>query len=195
MSSIRSGWWRLLAAALAIVALSLVVACDGEGEDEPAPEHGGSIEVVDARARFTTGDFGAVYFEVHAEGLEDTLVGASAGIAGDTQLHTVVSDGGTSSMQRVEGIPIDAGGHITLEPGGYHVMLLGVEEVPEVGSTFELVLEFERAGRVTVTVEVEAFGGGDASMDHGEMDHGDMEGEMDDDMDGEDGHGEDGHHE
>lgn len=166
VAGVRAGWWRLLAAALAVVALTLVLACDGEDEDEPAPEHGGSIDVVDARARFTTGYFGAVYFEIHAEGLEDTLVSASAEIADDTQLHTVVTEGASSSMQPVEGIPIDAGGHITLEPGGYHVMLLGVDEVPEVGSTFELVLEFERAGRVTVTVEVEAFGGEDPRTDH-----------------------------
>ncbi len=183
----RSSWWGLLAAALTVVAFTLVLACGGEDEEEPPPEHGGSIEVVDARARFTTGDFGAVYFEVHAEGLEDTLVSASAGIADDTQLHTVVTEGASSSMQQVEGIPIDAGGHITLEPGGYHVMLLGVDEVPEVGSTFELVLEFERAGRITVTVEVEAFGGGDAGMDHDGMDHGDM----DEDIEGESEEGND----
>lgn len=176
----RTGWWRLLAVALMVVAFTVLVACGDE-----KPEHGGSIEVVDARARFTTGDFGAVYFEVHAEGLEDTLLGASAEIADDTQLHTVVSDGGSSSMQQVEGgIPIDAGGHITLQPGGYHVMLLGVEEVPEAGSTFEMVLEFERAGRMTVTVEVEAFGEDDAGMDHGDME----DGEMDEGMEGEEGH-------
>ena len=181
----RTGWWRFLAGALAVVAFTLVVACDGEDEEESG--HAGSIEVVDARARFTTGDVGAVYFEVHAEGVEDTLVGASAAIADDTQLHTVVTDGATSSMQRVEGIPVDAGGHIVLEPGGYHVMLLGVEEIPDVGSTFDLVLEFENAGRVTVTVEVQAFG--DGRMDHGEMDHDTMDGgEMDEAAEGEDGH-------
>ena len=170
---VGAGWLRPFAAALAVVAFPLVVACDGEDEEEP--EHGGSIEVVDARARFTTGDFGAVYFEVHSEGLEDTLLSASAKIADDTQLHAVVTEGASSSMQRVEGgIPIDAGGHITLQPGGYHVMLLGVEEIPEVGSTFELVIEFERAGRVTVTVEVEAFGGG-AGMDHEDGENGEMD--------------------
>ena len=151
------------------------VACDDEDDEEP--RHGGSIEVVDARARFTTGDVGAVYFEVHAEAVDDTLLSASTSIADDTQLHTVVTGGSTSSMQQVEeGIPIEAGGHIVLEPGGYHVMLLGVAEIPEVGSTFELVLEFERAGRMTVTVEVEAFGRNNAGMGHDEMDE-DVEGE------------------
>lgn len=175
-SIVGTGWLRCFAAALATVAFTLAVACGGD-EAEPAPEHGGSIEVIDARARFTTGDVGAVYFEVHAEGLDDTLVSASAEIADDTQLHTVVTEGATSSMQRVEGIPIDAGGHITLQPGGYHVMLLGVEAIPEVGSTFEVVLEFERAGRVTVTVEVEAFGGDDPGMDHEDMGNDEMDGE------------------
>ena len=38
-------------------------------------------------------------------------------------------------------------------------MLLGVAEVPEPGAAFEVTLEFERAGRIAVTVTVEAFGG------------------------------------
>lgn len=139
---------RLLAGALA---LALVAACGG-GDS-------GGIVVTNARAHFTTTDVGAVYFDVRATGAGDTLLAASAGIADDAQLHEIATDGGNAMMRAVEGgIPVDPGDGVSLRPGGYHVMLLGVAEIPAAGETFALTLEFERAGRMTVTVEVLPFG-------------------------------------
>lgn len=145
------------AARLAFAALSLslcaTVACGGDGGDS------GGIVITNARARFTTTDVGAVYLDIRATGGGDTLIAASADIADDTQLHEIATDGGNAMMRAVEGgIPVEPGGGVSLRPGGYHVMLLGVGEIPEVGETFALTLEFERAGRMTVTVEVAAFG-------------------------------------
>lgn len=138
---------RLLAGALA---LALVAAC---GDDS------GGIAVTNARAQFTTTDVGAVYFDVRATGAGDTLIAASAAIADDAQLHEIATDGGNAMMRAVEGgIPVEPDGGLSLRPGGYHVMLLGVAAIPEVGETFALTLEFERAGRMTVTVEVVPFG-------------------------------------
>ncbi|MCY3504764.1 MAG: copper chaperone PCu(A)C [Chloroflexi bacterium] len=169
MTSPLRAWWRLAAAALAVLAVGTFVACD----DEDDGDAGGSIEISNARARFTTTDVGAVYFDIRSTGPGDRLVSASAEIAADTQVHEIVSEGGSSMMRPVEGgIPIDPGGHVSLQPGGYHVMVLGVSEIPEPGATFEVVLEFERAGRMTITVHVQEFGDDDGDMDHEEgMDH------------------------
>ena len=158
----RRSWWRLLPAVLTVV-VGLLVACDDD-------DHSTSIAITNARAQFTTTDLGAVYFDIETSGVGDVLVAASSGIAADTQIHEVVTEGSSAMMRPVEdGIPIDAGGRVSLEPGGYHVMLLGIEEIPEVGSTFELVLEFERAGRVSITVHVQEFGGEDAGTDQSDM--------------------------
>ncbi len=168
MTSPSRAWWRLAAAALGVLAVGISVACDDANDGDA----GGSIEVSNARARFTTTDVGAVYFDIRSTGPGDRLVGASAEIAADTQVHEIVSEGGSSMMRPVEGgIPIDPGGHVSLEPGGYHVMVLGVHEIPEPGTTFEVVLEFETAGRMTITVHVQEFGDGNGDVDHGEMDH------------------------
>lgn len=168
MTSPSRAWWRLAAAALAVLALGTFAACD----DEDDGDAGGSIEVSNARARFTTTDVGAVYFDIRSTGRGDRLVGASAEIAADTQVHEIVSEGGSSMMRPVEGgIPIDPGGYVSLEPGGYHVMVLGVDEIPEPGTTFEVVLEFETAGRITIAVHVQEFGDANGDMDHGETDH------------------------
>ncbi len=161
----RWGWRLIAAAGLAVVAMGFVIAC-GNGEDERE----GSIEISNARARFTTTDIGAVYFDIRSVGADDALVAASADIADDVQIHEVVTEGGRAMMRPVEGgIAVAADGRVVLEPGGYHVMLLGVSEVPEPGATFSLVLEFENAGRMTITVPVHEFGGEDDGMGQGSM--------------------------
>lgn len=143
---------RLLTAGLAALACALLAACEVEDAR--------SIEITNARARFTTTDVGAVYFDITAEGADDRLLAASTDIAAEVQIHEVVSEGGSSMMRPVaDGIAVEAGGSVSLEPGGYHLMLLGVAEVPEPGTTFGLTLQFERMGRITITVTVEALGG------------------------------------
>ena len=159
----RNSGWRFRAAALTVLVVALPLACDDGAEDGSA----GSIEVSNARAQFTTTDLGAVYVDLRSTGAGDVLLAAYAEIADDTQIHEVVVEGSSAMMREVDdGIVIDPGGHVSLQPGGYHVMLLGVEEIPEIGSTFEVVLEFERAGRMNVTVHVQEFGGDGGSVDH-----------------------------
>ena len=138
----------------ALVALVLcagaLAACGDDGD--------GGVVIDNARARFTTTDLGAVYFDVRVTGAGDALMAASAEIADDAQLHEIATVDGSAMMREVAGgIPIAPGGSVSLRPGGYHVMLLGVAEVPAPGETFALTLEFARAGRVTVDVAVEAF--------------------------------------
>ena len=140
------------AALAALVLCAGALAACGDDGDEPA------VVIDNARARFTTTDLGAVYFDVRVTGAGDALVAAAAEIADDAQLHEIATVDGSAMMREVAGgIPIAPGGSVSLRPGGYHVMLLGVAEVPAPGETFALTLEFERAGRVTVDVAVEAF--------------------------------------
>ena len=191
----RHALW--LVAALTVPAIGLFVACDDDNGADSGGD-GGSIEISNARAQFTTTDLGALYFDISNKGVGDILLGASAEIADDTQVHEVVTEGASAMMRPVEdGIAIDPGGTLTFEPGGYHVMLLGVDEIPEVGSTFEVVLEFERAGRMTITVHVQEFGGDSGGMDHGSTDGEGMDegAGHDDDGDGEKTDGEGAEHE
>ena len=58
------------------------------------------------------------------------------------------------TMQPVDSIELPAGEEVSLEPGGYHIMLLDLVAPLEVGDTFDIVLTFENAGEVTVTAEV-----------------------------------------
>jgi copper(I)-binding protein len=57
-------------------------------------------------------------------------------------------------MRAVPELEVPAGATIRFEPGGLHVMLIGLREPLVAGQLFTLQLEFEHAGRHSVPVEV-----------------------------------------
>jgi len=58
------------------------------------------------------------------------------------------------SMKPVDSIPVPANGMQELKPGGYHLMLIQLKEVPKKGDTVSLVLNFKHAGRMEVDAKV-----------------------------------------
>ena len=65
--------------------------------------------------------------------------------------------GGEMAMtmqEMADGLPLPGGETVSLEPGGYHIMLLDLVEPLEIDQEFELTLDFENADDVTVTVTV-----------------------------------------
>jgi len=56
-------------------------------------------------------------------------------------------------MGEVESVEIPAGGELVLEPGGYHLMLMGVGPLVE-GDILDLTLSFDDAGSVQVRAPV-----------------------------------------
>jgi len=99
---------------------------------------------------------GAVFMRLVNDGPEaDRLLGGQTGVAAVVEIHESVMEGEVMRMRMLpRGLEIPAGGEVTLQPGGYHVMLIGVRDDLEPGRRFALDLEFERAGTVTVEVEV-----------------------------------------
>ncbi|MCU0259634.1 MAG: copper chaperone PCu(A)C [Ilumatobacteraceae bacterium] len=61
---------------------------------------------------------------------------------------------GAMVMQQIPFLELPADETVSLEPGGYHVMLLQLAEPLEVGDTFDATLVFESADPVVVSVEV-----------------------------------------
>ena len=89
------------------------------------------------------------------------------------EVHTTEMDGDIARMIHLEdGIEIPAGETVVLQPGGFHVMFMGLGGDPfEVGEEVPATLVFENAGRVEVVFGVEARSGNGA-MNHGAMGHG-----------------------
>ncbi|WP_374928623.1 copper chaperone PCu(A)C [Kytococcus sedentarius] len=86
------------------------------------------------------------------------LVSGSTEVAKSVELHEV-ADG---QMQEVEkGMTVPAGEILTLEPGGLHIMLMGVSEPIVAGDEVTLTLEDAEGGTHEFTVPARTFDGGD----------------------------------
>ena len=105
-------------------------------------------------------DGAVVYLTVVNSGSSpDALVGLSTPIAKAIHLHTMGAMPGMMTMQSVAAIPIPAHSTVQLKPMGAHAMIAGLVQPLSAGQTFPLSLRFERAGVVTVTVQVQGLGG------------------------------------
>ena len=100
---------------------------------------------------------GAGYLTVSNTGAnDDRLLAVSADFPRIT-LHGTEVDNDIATMRAQDGIPIAAGETVTLEPGGYHVMFMGLDGDPfEVGEEIPATLTFENAGDIAVIFKVEA---------------------------------------
>lgn len=108
-----------------------------------------------SRATIGAGRPAVFYVEVANAGAEDdALVGIRTPAAAMPMLHETVVTDGVASMPHATRIPVPAGATVELAPGGYHGMLMGLTAALAEGDRFPATLTFERAGDVTVDVEV-----------------------------------------
>lgn len=139
----------------------------------------GDISIKDAFARATAGKakVGISFMMIKNEGEADRLIAVSAPVSKTAELHTHIMDGDIMRMREIEGgIEIPAGGSVMLKPGGNHVMLMGLTQQLKKGESFPLEITFEKAGKISVTVDVASIGAKTApGMDHSKMDHSKMD--------------------
>lgn len=88
----------------------------------------------------------------------DKLLSASSPAAGRLELHTHIRDGDVMRMRPVADIPVPANGEVTLQPGGLHLMLIGLTQPMNAGQSIPVTLRFERTGEVTIQLAVQAAG-------------------------------------
>lgn len=102
-----------------------------------------------------TGAVGAVYLTIRNSGsAPDRLIKASSAIAKNVELHTMLLNDGVMEMRPVEAIDVPASGEVALKPGGFHVMPIGLNKALTPGETFDVTLQFEKAGSVTVQASI-----------------------------------------
>lgn len=110
----------------------------------------------------------------------DRLVSGSADIAGKVEIHEMSINNGVMKMRPLDkGLAIEPGKTVTLMPGSYHIMLMDLKGPLKQGDKVPMTLQFEKAGKVQVTLDVEGVGakapgdtgGSMMKMDHGTMDH------------------------
>ncbi|MGP1397916.1 MAG: copper chaperone PCu(A)C [Inquilinaceae bacterium] len=157
--------------AAAVAALTAVVALTAPAHDYRA----GDIRIDHpwSRATAPTAQTGAGFLVMANEGQEDDrLLSATADVAEKVELHrTEAVDGVMRMRPQTDGIPVPAGESVTLEPGGFHIMLIGLKEPLVEGSSVPITLTFERAGEVAVDLTVESIGARSAGTDGGASHH------------------------
>ncbi|HEX9770459.1 MAG TPA: copper chaperone PCu(A)C [Kiloniellales bacterium] len=171
------GTWTLIAGALAALMLTTLARAHDTQQ--------GGLRVHEpwARATIGVGKTAAAYLTVINQGtVADRLIGIATPVAESAMLHTsVMGEDGVMKMRPVAAIEVPAGGEVKLEPGGLHIMLMGVHEPLKAGKHFPLTLSFERAGEFEVTVPIADIAA--VSSDHGGDSH---ESEETDDADAQD---------
>jgi copper(I)-binding protein len=116
----------------------------------------GDLAVTDPWSRPTppVASVGAVYFSItNGSHKADRLLSISTPIARQVELHETRSVQGTMQMRPVEALECPPG-LTKIEPGGLHVMLLGLTHPLTAGTEFPLTLRFRDAGSLTVQVVV-----------------------------------------
>ncbi len=142
----------------------------------PAPAHDyrfADLEIVHpwARATAVLARTGAGYLTLANQGAElDHLLGVATPRARKARLHSHIVADGIVKMRPVKAIEISPGDPAVLQPGGFHIMLMGLEAPLEAGTAFPLTLSFEKAGANEVEIRVENAGATRPSH-HGEGDH------------------------
>ncbi|GAB2865107.1 copper chaperone PCu(A)C [Nocardioides pacificus] len=187
---------RVLGVPLAVLALTLGATACGDDDatstgpatssaaatpaDSSADASATEVTVEDPWVRATTDaddtTMTGAFMLLRNGGAEDaTLVSATSPVAKMVQLHEMVMKDGAMAMAEVEdGIVITAGRGKVLEPGGYHVMLMGLTQELAAGDEVELTLELSDGTSIDVTAPVKEFTeeeGHYHSPDQGEHSH------------------------
>lgn len=118
-----------------------------------APAEAGKVEVTGAWVRASefsdhAGGMTGVFMEItNNTDKAVTLIGGTSDIAPMVETHQVV-DGVMSKKEG--GIEIKPGETVVLEPGGLHVMLMGLTEAIVVGTKVNLTLKFDGAADIVL---------------------------------------------
>lgn len=144
------------------LSLWLLASCRGDSHDrtgEPVEPVAARITVEAPRAQMMPG-MGAVYLTIHNPAdTADHLLSVETPWATVAEIHESLDDDGVVRMvAHPEGFEIPAGSTLELAPGGKHIMLMQVRELPAETSHLPLTLHFREAGAVEIEAPMTALG-------------------------------------
>ena len=161
--------------------LSYFLAAPARAEEVKA----GDLVITQAWSRATPGGAKVAggYLTIENKGsAPDRLIGGSADVADKVQVHEMATSNGVMTMRPLDkGLSIEPGKTVKLAPGGHHLMLLGLKSPLKQGDKVPVTLEFEKAGKVKLSLDVHGVGAqapAGAANDGGNMDMKKMPGGM-----------------
>lgn len=146
-----------------IQGLKSIVATGGLVVCVATPAHADAangVTVRDAWSRATPPGItiGVAYFVIDNRGPDDRLLRVSSPIAKHAELHVSTLDDGVMKMLPLEAADVGRRAIVKFEPGGKHVMFLGLQRPLKGGDRFPLTLSFEKSGSVRTMVRVFGVG-------------------------------------
>ena len=97
----------------------------------------------------------SAFMKVTNHGLKaDKLMTATTSSAKKTELHSHINDDGVMRMRKVKFINIPMHGQAILQPGSYHIMMMGLKGPLNEGSIAIIRLHFARSGNIAVPFPV-----------------------------------------
>jgi hypothetical protein len=150
---------KQLSRILALTAVAItVLAAPARAEDVKA----GDLVITQAWTRATPNGakIGGGYVTIENKGTTpDRLVGGAGDIAGKVEIHEMAMDNGVMKMRQLDkGLVIEPGKTVKFAPGGYHLMLQELKGPFKQGDKVPVTLQFEKAGKVAVSLDVQGVG-------------------------------------
>jgi copper(I)-binding protein len=122
----------------------------------------GSIQISQPWARATPkgASSGAAYMTVLNSGTAaQRLSCVSSDAAAECQIHEMTMDGGVMKMRPVQGgLEVKPGETVTLKPGGFHIMLVGLKQPLQAGKLLDATFKVEGGDTVQVEFPIAAIG-------------------------------------
>jgi copper(I)-binding protein len=100
-----------------------------------------------ARATVPGQPVSGAYFDITAKADAKLTKVVAGGNVGSAEVHEMKMDKGMMSMRPIAALPLPAGKTVTLQPNGYHVMLMDLKGPLKAGDKVPLVLTVEAGGK------------------------------------------------
>lgn len=128
-----------------------------------------NVSVTDAWARATMPgqQVSGAYLQIKSD-VDARLLSVSSPAVPRVEMHEMKMDGDVMRMREVKAIDLPKGQTVTLEPGGFHLMLMNLKKPIAAGDVIPFTLMVESGGKKQ-SIEVKAVAratGGGAGMQH-----------------------------
>ena len=140
---------RMISAA--ILSLALAAAAHA-AEVKAGPLALGNLEIRSAPKGVPT--TGAYLTIANTGKAADKLLSVDCACAAAAMMHKSENKGGIASMSMLTAVDIPAGGKVTFQEGGLHIMLVGLKAPLKQGGVQMMTLTFQRAGPVKAAFSV-----------------------------------------
>ena len=123
-----------------------------------------NLSVTDAWVRATVPGqpVSGAYLRIQSDA-DARLIGVSSSVVPRVEMHEMKMDGDVMRMRELKSINLPKGKTVSLEPGGFHLMLMKLKKPIAAGDIIPFTLVVESGGKkqtVEVKAEARAMGGG-----------------------------------